>query len=77
MLGYSSYKFQSRIYPEVLPVFAFFHPSLVNHFVGFLNEFDLLDVEDVTYDVLRYRFSALCISPLDTDAVVDAEYYKL
>ena len=64
---YSRYKFQSRIY---LKVFTFFHPSLVDDFAGFLNEFDLFDVEDIPYDVLNNGFSALCIFPLDTDTII-------
>ena len=73
-------KLQLRIYLEVFPVFTFFHPALVNHLLGFLNEFDLLDVEDVTYNVPSNvfpftlmgntrgnGFPAFCIFPLDTN----------
>ena len=41
---------------EVLSVFAFFHPSLVDDFVGFFYKVDFLDIEDVTYDILNNVF---------------------
>ena len=54
-------------------VFTFFDPALVNHLLGFLNEPDFLDIENIPYDVLGNGFPALCIFPLDTNAVVDAK----
>ena len=51
MLGNGSDEFLGGIYLEVLPVFAFSHPSLVDDFVRCFYKVDLLDVEDVTYDV--------------------------
>ncbi len=55
----SRHKFQGRIYFEVFPVFSFLHPSLVNHFLGFLNVPDLFDVEHIPYDVPSNVFSVL------------------
>jgi len=72
-LGYGSDEFLGGIYLKVFPVFAFFHPSLVDDFVGFFYKFNLLDVEDVTYDILGNGFSALCIFPFDTDTVINTE----
>jgi len=51
MLGNGSDEFLGGIYLEVLPAFAFSHPSVVDDFVGLFYKVDLLDVEDVTYDV--------------------------
>ncbi len=73
MLGYGSDEFLSGIDLEVFPVLSFFHPSLVDDFIGFLNEFDLLDVENIPYDVLGNGFPALCILPFNTDTVINTE----
>ena len=73
MLGYGSNELFRGIDLEVLSVFTFFHPSMVNHLLGFLNKFNLLDVEDVPYDILGDGFPALRIIPLDTNAVVNAK----
>jgi len=73
MLGNSRYEIQGRIDLEVFTVFPLFHFTLVDHFLGFLNVSNLLDVKHISHDILGDGLSTHCVFPPDPDTIIYTE----